>query len=194
MHPSCCTRAPIIQNPCVKKENSLDKLKGIAWGRSGDNRVRARPENRDGWLSVESQVRQWLMPLWPRLSSSTAVLLLLLLLRFLFSLLPQVLFLCPRIVLSLCLAIDVVFRVVHPSVDILKMDDRRESGRQTERKRWDLHQGDSCRQLLDRFDSGSYRFVSDGQLFALIGRYTLYPLPAATWFVCRSSTESPRVW
>eukprot|EP00752_Nemacystus_decipiens_P003549 g3275.t1 len=45
----------IAQNPYVKKAESLDKIKGIVWGRSG-NRIRSRPDNRDGWLSVEDQV------------------------------------------------------------------------------------------------------------------------------------------
>ena len=46
-----------FQNLVVKKEGSLDRLTAIAWGGSGDDRARARPEHRDGWLSVESQVR-----------------------------------------------------------------------------------------------------------------------------------------
>lgn len=49
-------RLCVLQNSHVKKAGSLEKLKGIAWGRSG-NRVRSRPDNGDGWLSVENQVR-----------------------------------------------------------------------------------------------------------------------------------------
>lgn len=46
----------IAQNGIVKRMGSLEKLKAIAWGHSGD-RVRSRPGNREGWLSVEDQVR-----------------------------------------------------------------------------------------------------------------------------------------
>lgn len=44
------------QNTAVKACGSLDKLKDIAWGHSG-NRVRAKKKNREGLLSVEDQVR-----------------------------------------------------------------------------------------------------------------------------------------
>lgn len=44
------------QNLAVKKLGSLTKLKAISWGSSGD-RVRSKPEHREGWLSVEDQVR-----------------------------------------------------------------------------------------------------------------------------------------
>ncbi|CAN0365876.1 unnamed protein product [Ectocarpus sp. 12 AP-2014] len=43
------------QNLSVKKLGSLAKLKAISWGGSGD-RVRSKPEHREGWLSVEDQV------------------------------------------------------------------------------------------------------------------------------------------
>eukprot|EP00903_Cladosiphon_okamuranus_P011333 g10683.t1 len=45
----------IAQNMHVKKARSLEKIKGIVGGGSG-SRVRSRPENSDGWLSVENQV------------------------------------------------------------------------------------------------------------------------------------------
>ncbi|CAM9754681.1 unnamed protein product [Ectocarpus sp. 6 AP-2014] len=43
------------QNLSVKQLGSLAKLKAISWGSSGD-RVRSKPEHREGWLSVEDQV------------------------------------------------------------------------------------------------------------------------------------------
>lgn len=62
--PSCVYLSVFQQNNVVKKENSLDKLKAISWGGSGD-RLRSRPEFREGWLSVEDQVR----PQWVRASA-----------------------------------------------------------------------------------------------------------------------------
>ena len=53
----------VPQNSFVKRAGSLEKIKGIVWGRSGD-RVRSRPDNGDGWLSVENQVRWCLFECW----------------------------------------------------------------------------------------------------------------------------------